>query len=66
MLAGPIGALPPQAREALRGEGFDPADQIVERSADLRYVGQAFEVRVPCPDGEITRGWADAVVGSVP
>jgi len=43
-------------------EGFAAADQVVERSADLRYVGQAFEVRVDCPPGEIDRTWADAVV----
>ena len=32
-----------------------------QRSADLRYFGQAFEVRVPAPAGEITREWADQV-----
>jgi len=53
-----------QAREALRREGFESGRQIIERSADLRYVGQAFEVRVDCPDGEISRDWADAVVGA--
>ena len=57
-------ALTEQAREALRREGFELGRQIIERSADLRYVGQAFEVRVDCPTGEITRDWADAVVGA--
>jgi N-methylhydantoinase A len=57
-------ALTEQAREALRREGFESGRQIIERSADLRYVGQAFEVRVDCPDGEISRDWADAVVGA--
>ena len=59
-----FGELAADARQALSAEGFPPGDQRVERSADLRYIGQAFEVRVPCPDGEITRGWADVVVGS--
>jgi len=57
-------ALTQQAREALQLEGFAYERQVIERSADLRYVGQAFEVRVDCPGGEITREWADAVVGS--
>jgi N-methylhydantoinase A len=58
-----FGELAGDARQALSAEGFAPPDQRIERSADLRYIGQAFEVRVPCPDGEITRGWADLVVG---
>jgi N-methylhydantoinase A len=52
-----------RAAETLLGQGFAGTDKVVERSADLRYAGQAFEVRVPCPDGDITRSWADAVVG---
>ena len=51
-----------QAREALQRQGFDDQRHIIELSADLRYVGQAFEVRVPCPDGDVNRDWADAVV----
>src|SRR5690606_433412 len=31
------------------------------RSVDLRYFGQAFEVRVNAPAGEVTREWADQV-----
>lgn len=49
------------ATRALDSEGFDAADHRFERSADLRYFGQAFEVRVPAPEGEITREWADRV-----
>jgi N-methylhydantoinase A len=40
-------ALEGQARQALDGEGFGRDQQRMQRSADLRYVGQAFEVRVP-------------------
>jgi N-methylhydantoinase A len=50
-----------QARDALRREGFTDADQVFERTADLRYFGQAYEVRVPCPAGDITAKWAESV-----
>ena len=50
-----------QAREALQREGFADTEQRFERTADLRYFGQAYEVRVACPDGEIDQAWADAV-----
>ncbi|MCO7219439.1 hydantoinase/oxoprolinase family protein [Klenkia sp. PcliD-1-E] len=42
-----------RAATALDGEGFARDDQRMQRTADLRYVGQAFEVRVPVPDGEL-------------
>jgi N-methylhydantoinase A len=38
-----------QAREGLASQGFEPAAQRLIRTADLRYFGQAFEVRVPVP-----------------
>lgn len=50
-----------QAADALTGEGFADEVHTFQRSADLRYFGQAFEVRVPAPAGEITREWADQV-----
>ena len=50
-----------QAADALTGEGFAEEVHTFQRSADLRYFGQAFEVRVPAPAGEITREWADQV-----
>jgi len=43
-----------QAAAALDREGFLPAQHRFVRTADLRYFGQAFEVRVPVPDGELT------------
>jgi len=45
-------ALDRQARQGLAGQGFAPSVQRVIRTADLRYYGQAFEVRVPLPDGD--------------
>jgi len=52
-----------QAREGLASQGFDSAAQRLIRTADLRYFGQAFEVRVPVPgepNGAMTFGSAQA------
>ena len=38
---------------ALTAEGFDRSEHRYVRSVDLRYFGQAFEVRVAVPDGPI-------------
>jgi N-methylhydantoinase A len=42
-----------EAAAALAAEGFAADDQRFQRSADLRYYGQAFEVRVPVADGPL-------------
>ncbi|MEU8273894.1 hydantoinase/oxoprolinase family protein [Microbispora bryophytorum] len=44
-----------QAADALDREGF--AEHVYARSADLRYYGQAYEVRVPAPDGPVDEAW---------
>jgi N-methylhydantoinase A len=49
------------AAAALRAEGFADERHRFVRTADLRYFGQAFEVRVPVPDGELDRDAAEAV-----
>ncbi|MDR2986993.1 MAG: hydantoinase/oxoprolinase family protein [Nocardiopsaceae bacterium] len=41
-----------QARQGLANHGFKPGAQRLIRTADLRYFGQAFEVRVPLPDAD--------------
>ena len=51
-----------RARLALDAEGFARDDQHVERSADLRYDGQAFEARVAAPAGPIEAGFVAEVV----
>jgi N-methylhydantoinase A len=56
-----FGELEGRAQSALDGEGFDRDEQRMQRTADLRYVGQAFEVRVPVADGEIDRAAAEDV-----
>ncbi|GAA1973402.1 hydantoinase/oxoprolinase family protein [Catenulispora subtropica] len=48
------------AAEALATEGFAASERVFKRSADLRYFGQAYEVRVPVPDGD--PGELDGVV----
>jgi N-methylhydantoinase A len=42
-----------QARSALAQEGCAPDEMSVERYADLRYSGQAYELTVPVPGGQI-------------
>ncbi|SFB74404.1 N-methylhydantoinase A [Nocardioides terrae] len=49
-----LDALTARAAEALTGEGFTAEQHQFARTADLRYFGQAFEVRVPVPDGPVT------------
>jgi N-methylhydantoinase A len=56
-----FGDLEGQAQAALDGEGFGRDEQRMQRTADLRYVGQAFEVRVPVADGGLDRASAEDV-----
>ena len=55
-----------QARAALAAEGFAEAAMRVVRSADMRYFGQAWEVRVEVPDGPLDRDAADSGRGAFP
>jgi N-methylhydantoinase A len=54
-------ALTARAAEALRTEAFAEAQHRFVRTADLRYFGQAFEVRVPVYADELTFARADEV-----
>ncbi|WP_248582786.1 hydantoinase/oxoprolinase family protein [Nocardioides sp. InS609-2] len=54
-------ALTEQARVALTTEGFADETHVFQRTADVRYFGQAFEVRVPVPDGPLDRAALDEV-----
>ena len=58
-VAGTFGALEGDARAALAAEGF--AQGRLERTADLRYAGQAYEVRVPVPPGPVDAACATQV-----
>jgi N-methylhydantoinase B len=51
-----------QAMDGLRREGFGPHEVRLVRSADLRYDGQAWEVRVELPGGPVDRALADVAV----
>jgi N-methylhydantoinase A len=61
-VAGLYADLEAQAGDMLRREGFAADEHVLARSADLRYYGQAFEVRVPAPAGAVDRGFAERVV----
>jgi N-methylhydantoinase A len=50
-----------QAAQALAKEGFSEDRRRFARTADVRYFGQAFEVRVPVPDGDLDRAALDSV-----
>jgi len=50
-----------RAAAALDKEGFDREDHRYARTADLRYFGQAFEVRVAVSDGELDKAGLDLV-----
>jgi len=53
-----------RAAAALDAEGFPRPAHRYLRSADLRYFGQAFEVRVPVPDGTVDLPLAEATVAA--
>ncbi|MDP9866751.1 MULTISPECIES: hydantoinase/oxoprolinase family protein [Streptosporangium] len=57
-----FGDLEEQAAEALDREGFAAERHIYARSADLRYYGQAYEVRVPAPAGPLDETWRAEVL----
>jgi N-methylhydantoinase A len=61
-VAGVYAELERRVRASLCQEGFAPAEQRIERAADLRYDGQAFEVRVGVPAGPIDAALAAAVL----
>jgi N-methylhydantoinase A len=62
-LQGFFDGLAGQAAEDLRRQGFGPDRWRLVRSADLRYFGQAFEVRVPVPAGAVDVAVAAEVAG---
>jgi N-methylhydantoinase A len=59
-----LGGLQRQATAALASQGFAVDRQRLVRTADLRYYGQAFEVRVPVPDGPFDSALASVVAGA--
>ncbi len=63
-VAGIYADLEAQAGDSLASHGFDTAARRLIRTADLRYFGQAFEVRVPVPDGPMGAAAAEAVASA--
>ena len=51
------------AADALVREGFPPDEHVLVRTADVRYFGQAFEVRVAVPDGPVDSALLAEVAG---
>ena len=58
---GAFADLTAQAATALGKEGFAPEQHRFARTADLRYFGQAYEVRVPVPDEPVDQRLVDDV-----
>ncbi|MFB3902674.1 MAG: hydantoinase/oxoprolinase family protein [Acidobacteriota bacterium] len=50
-----------EASDALKRQGYGAGRCRLSRWADLRYVGQSFELRVPLPDGRMDRDQVAAV-----
>jgi N-methylhydantoinase A len=51
-----------RGRQALAREGIAPADVLLQRQADVRYVGQSYELTVPLPNGSVDPGTLAGVV----
>ncbi|ATY85986.1 methylhydantoinase [Kyrpidia spormannii] len=43
-----------QVQQQLRDDGIAEENMKIQRSADCRYIGQGYELRIPLPDGHIT------------
>ena len=54
-------AMESSAVELLTSAGVEAEDIRVERSADMRYVGQGFEIVVPVPGGKLGPGLREAL-----
>jgi N-methylhydantoinase A len=63
-VAAALADLEARAAAALDAEGFPRSAHRYLRSADLRYFGQAFEVRVPIPGGPVDRALLEATAAA--
>ena len=50
-----------EGREELTAADIAPQNIVIERSLDLRYVGQSFELTVPIPDEPVTQSTMDII-----
>lgn len=53
-----------EARAVIARTGLDPAQAEVARSSDMRYVGQAYELVVPLPQGPYAASSRDALLAA--
>ncbi len=53
-----------EARSLIAATGLDPSRAVAERLADIRYVGQAFEVVVSLPPGPYTQASKPALIAA--
>jgi 5-oxoprolinase (ATP-hydrolysing) len=60
-LADDFRELEEQAAAQRRRDGLGGDSALLERSADCRYVGQGYELRIPLPAGEIDEAWLERV-----
>jgi N-methylhydantoinase A len=60
-LARTVGDLEAQAREQMRRDRIPDAEVVIQRSAQLRYRRQGFELEVPVPGGELDEAAVVAV-----
>ena len=56
-----FGELEAQAAAQLARDGFTGDSALLERSADCRYVGQGYELRIPLPPGPVDATWIERV-----
>jgi N-methylhydantoinase A/oxoprolinase/acetone carboxylase beta subunit len=54
LLDADFAAMRAELEAQLRADGSDPAEARFERAADLRYLGQGYELRIAAPDGSLT------------
>jgi len=57
-------ALEVQAHRQLQADGIPPADRIIRRVAECRYVGQGFELRADVPAGPLDRQKVKQIIAS--
>ena len=50
-----------RARRLLQPSAAAPDDLLITRTADMRYVGQGFEINVPMPDGVLGPAYEDQI-----
>ncbi|XID93821.1 hydantoinase/oxoprolinase family protein [Paenibacillaceae bacterium WGS1546] len=63
-LAGILEKLEAAGRAQMRRDGIVTDAAIVDRRADIRYYGQAYELTVPFPDGPVTPEAWRRIIGS--